>query len=96
MIKRSQAKRFASTHSLEYRPNLGFEQSFASPRLGLRCGLDETSLTAGFSLKVAPFDLAVAYVNNMAQARVGDVFGLNSRSLVVTFTLDYRALTHAR
>lgn len=82
----------ADTHTLEYRPNLGFEQSFANPRLALRCGLDETSFTAGFSLKLAPFNLDVAYVNNMAHARVGDLFGVNSRSLVMTFSLDYRAL----
>jgi len=84
----------SATHTIDYHPNLGFEQSFANRHLALRAGLDETSLTAGFALKLAPFDLGIAYVNDMAHARVGDLFGINSRSLIVTVSLDYRAFTH--
>jgi hypothetical protein len=86
----------SATHSLQYRPNLGFEQSFANPHLAVRFGLDETSATAGFSWKLTPVDLTVAYVNNMAHNRVGDLFGVNSRSLVLTMSLDYRAFIHTR
>jgi len=60
--------------------------------LVLRFGRDETSFTAGVSYKFAPFNLDVAYVNNMAQSRVGDLFGTSSRSFIATLNVDYRAL----
>jgi hypothetical protein len=71
-------------------PNLGFEQVL-NRRLTIRFGKDETSLTAGLSAKFAPFDIGLAYVNNMAHARVGDLFGKNSNSLFLTVGLDYRS-----
>ena len=46
-----------------------------------------TSPTIGFSAKIAPFDLEAAYVRNMADARVGDLFGPRSNSVVLTLTL---------
>jgi hypothetical protein len=82
----------AGTHTIAYRPNVGFEQGFLDRHLTLRLGLDETSPTAGISLKYALFNLDVAYVDNMAHSRVGNLFGANSRSFLMTFTLDYRAL----
>jgi hypothetical protein len=84
----------SATHSIDWEPNLGFEQWIIDRRLALRFGQDETSLTAGLSLKLAPFDIGVAYVNNMAHNRVGNVFGMNSRSLFMTVTLDYWSLLH--
>jgi len=82
----------AGTHTIAYRPNVGVEQGFLDRHVALRLGLDETSPTAGFSFKYAWFNLDVAYVDNMAHSRVSNLFGTNSRSLLMTFTLDYRTL----
>lgn len=81
----------SATHSIDWEPNLGFEQWLIDRRLALRFGKDEASLTAGLTWKLAPFDIGLAYVNNMAHNRVGDVFGKNSNSLFATVTLDYRS-----
>jgi hypothetical protein len=44
----------------------------------------------GLSAKFTPrFKLDFAYVNKMARSRVGNLFGPNSNSFLVTFTLDY-------
>jgi hypothetical protein len=77
------------THALFYHPNLGFEQAVLKQRLTFRGGLDETSPTAGFSAKFAPFKVDAAYVDKMARSRVGNLFGLDSRSFLVTLTVDY-------
>ncbi len=82
----------AATHTVTYHPNLGFEQSLLDRKLALRVGLDETSPTAGFSYKLAPFKLDCVYVRNMAQSRVGYLFGTESNSLIATLNLDYGAL----
>jgi hypothetical protein len=82
----------AGTHTITYHPNLGIEQALWGRRVALRFGLDETSPTAGLSFKYALFSLDLAYVDNMARSRVDNLFGTNSRSLILTFTLDYRAL----
>ena len=84
--------RLSATESTHTQPNLGFEQALLNRRLTLRFGRDETSLTAGLSAKFAPFDLGLAYVSNMAHARVGDLFGKNSNSLFLTFGVDYLAI----
>jgi len=86
----------SATHSIDWEPNVGFEQWLIDRRLALRFGQDETSLTAGLSWKLAPFDLGLAYVNNMAHNRVGNLFGMNSRSLFMTVTFDYRSFLHKR
>jgi hypothetical protein len=86
----------SASHSIDWEPNVGFEQWVIDRRLALRFGQDETSLTAGLSWKLAPFDVGVAYVNNMAHSRVGNLFGTNSRSLLMTATLDYRSLLSKR
>jgi hypothetical protein len=80
-----------ATHTLVYHPNLGFEQALLDTHLALRFGLDETSPTAGLSLKFARYKLDAAYVDNMARSRVGNLFGDNSRSFLLTFTFDYGA-----
>ena len=74
------------------RPNLGVEQGFLSRRLIVRAGLDETSPTAGISYKLAPLNLDIAYVHNMAHARVGDLFGTESNSVIATLTFDYKSV----
>ncbi len=48
----------------------------------------------GVSCKIVPFDLGLAYVNNMAHNRVGYLLGTNSRSIFLTITLDYESLKH--
>ncbi len=70
-------------------PNLGFEQSFNSNRMAVRFGLDESSPGAGFTAKYESFKLDVAYIHNLGHDRVGDLFGTNSQSLIVTLTYDY-------
>jgi hypothetical protein len=82
----------SATHTIHTEPNLGFEQALLNRRLTLRVGRDETSLTAGLSAKFSPFDIGLAYVNNMGHARVGDLFGVNSSSVMLTVGLDYRTL----
>jgi hypothetical protein len=82
----------SAIRSIHTEPNLGFEQGLLSRRLTLRVGRDETSTTAGLSAKFAPFDLGLAYVSNMAHARVGDLFGKSSNSLFLTLSLDYQSL----
>ncbi len=82
----------AGTHTVTYEPNVGFEQAFLARRLTLRFGVDETSPTAGLSVKLPPFNLDIAYVRNMARSRVDELFGTESNSILATFTLDYGAI----
>jgi hypothetical protein len=82
----------AGTHIVTYEPNVGFEQALFSRHLTLRFGVDETSPTAGLSVKIPPLNLDVAYVRNMARARQGELFGTESNSILATFTLDYGAI----
>lgn len=81
----------AATHTIVYHPNLGFEQALLEKRLTFRFGLDETSPTAGFSLKFGRFKADAAYVHNMARSRVGNLFGTDSHSVLVTLTFDFGA-----
>lgn len=80
-----------ATHSVVFHINPGFEQALFDKRLALRFGVDETSPTAGFSLKLSRYKLDAAYVDNMARSRVGNLFGTSSNSFVMTFTFDYGA-----
>ena len=82
----------AQTHTITYHPNVGFEQVFWNRRWAVRFGLDETSPTAGITFNYAPLKVDLAYVDNMARSRVGYLFGTNSNSILLTFTLDYRHL----
>ena len=77
------------TNTLVYHPNLGFEQALLQSRLVPRFGLDETSPTAGASVKFGRYRLDGAYVYNMARSRVGNLFGRSSHSALLTFTVDY-------
>lgn len=82
----------AGLASTAYYPNLGVEQTFLERRLTLRAGLDETAPTAGLTYTFAPFKLDAAYVRNMAHDRIGNLFGTDSDSLIMTLTVDYHAL----
>ena len=83
----------AGTHTVIYEPNVGFEQALFSRHLTLRIGVDETSPTAGLSVKIPPFNLDIAYVRNMARSRVDELFGTESNSILATFTVDYGAIS---
>lgn len=80
----------ARSHTITYHPNVGFEQGFWNHRWAARFGLDETSPTAGITFNYARFKIDLAYIDNMARSRVGELFGTNSNSILLTFTLDYR------
>jgi hypothetical protein len=82
----------ASSHSEHVEPNIGFEQAFLARRLVLRFGVDESSPTAGFSVKFHPVAFDVAYVRNLSRARVGEYFGTQSDTVIATLSLDYKAL----
>ena len=74
-------------------PNLGFEQTLYNGAFSFRFGLDETSPTAGITLKYKPWRLDVAYVHDMALGRAGDVFGTTSDSVFLSLTWDYSGLS---
>ena len=78
-------------NTMYYAPNLGFEQTFNAGRSALRFGYDESSPGAGFSHKFENCKLDVAYISNLAQRRVGTLFGTDSRSLIATLTYGYGA-----
>ncbi|MGZ5870811.1 MAG: hypothetical protein ACXWKP_01730 [Bradyrhizobium sp.] len=78
----------AGTHTVAYNPNLGFEQK-VTDSFTVRVGLDETSPTAGLTYRFSPFKLDIAYVHDMAKARVGDLFGTTSNSILATLTFDF-------
>jgi hypothetical protein len=69
--------------------NIGFEQNFFQRRLALRCGVDETSPTAGFSLRKFPIVLDIAYIDNIGNARLNSLFGPQSNSVIATLTYNY-------
>jgi hypothetical protein len=70
-------------------PNLGFEQNLWRKHVALRFGLDETSGTAGFSLRFRPIIIDVAYVYKLAAERVGAIFGATSNSILFTGVFDF-------
>ncbi len=76
-----------------YKPNLGFEQNLLNRHLAVRAGYDESSPTYGLTVRVSPIILDVAYVKNLGLARVADLFGSNSNSLIATLTVNFSALS---
>jgi hypothetical protein len=83
----------AGTHFVKTFPNLGFEQNLFNNAFSFRFGLDETSPTAGITLKYKPWRLDVAYVHDMALGRAGEVFGTTSDSVILSLTWDYSGLS---
>ena len=79
----------AGTHVIFFAPNIGFEQALLGKHLTLRGGVDETSPTAGLTLKFSRYKLDTGYVHDMAKKRIGDLFGANSQSILFTFTVVY-------
>jgi hypothetical protein len=78
----------AGTTKRSLHPNLGVEQSFFARALALRAGIDETSYGAGFTVRRRPLQLDVAYVYDLGKARIGDLFGKTSNSVLATLTFD--------
>lgn len=79
----------AGTRRSDFSPNLGFEQNLLNRKLALRCGVDESSATGGFSVRILPLILDVAYLNNLGNARLGNLFGANSNSVIATLVYNY-------
>jgi hypothetical protein len=77
-------------------PTVGIEQALVPRRVWVRAGLDETTWTAGMSLRARPFRIDLAYLNGIALARTGDQFGQRNASLLTTLTLDYESLVTSR
>jgi hypothetical protein len=80
------------TSTFDLHPTLGIEQEVLAKACWLRAGLDETSLTAGLSARLAVFKLDAAYIHNLAAARNGVVFGTTNDSFFLTLNVDYLAL----
>lgn len=70
-------------------PNLGFEQNLWQRHLAFRFGLDETSGTSGLTLRFSPIIFDLAYVHNLAMARIGTLFGTSSNSILATLVFDF-------
>jgi hypothetical protein len=73
-------------------PNIGIEQNLFNRHLAIRTGLDESSQTAGFSIRFQPIVVDVAYVHDLAFARFNNLFGTTSDSFIVTLVFNYQAL----
>jgi hypothetical protein len=78
----------AGTTKSALHPNVGFEQTLPGRALALRAGLDETSFGGGVTLRHRPLQLDVAYVRDLGKARLGDLFGETSNSILATLTFD--------
>jgi hypothetical protein len=85
--------RIYNTQTVIYNPNLGFEQALWKRHLAVRIGFDESSPTCGFSIRIKPIVLDVAYIRNLGIDRVGDLFGTTSNSFIATFTVNFEQLS---
>ncbi|MBS1603629.1 MAG: hypothetical protein JST42_13245 [Bacteroidetes bacterium] len=77
-------------------PNLGFEQTLWQRHFSFRFGVDETSETAGISLRFSPMAVDIAYVHDLALERVGALFGPHSNSILTTVVVDFGNFRHRR
>ncbi|HEY1691310.1 MAG TPA: hypothetical protein VGG39_04070 [Polyangiaceae bacterium] len=71
-------------------PTVGVEQALVRSRVWARAGLDERSATTGLSFHARPIVVDVAYVYDLALARIDDVFGRRDASLLASIRFDYR------
>ena len=78
-----------NTSSTATEPNIGFEQNLWQRHFAFRFGLDETSETGGMTLRFNPVVFDIAYVHDMAIARVGGIFGPTSNSIIATLLFDF-------
>jgi hypothetical protein len=77
------------TSTFEVEPTLGAEQAVIPDALWIRAGRDETTWTGGLSVHVAPFKLDIAYLYDLGAARLNEVFGKHSSSVVGTLTYSW-------
>lgn len=75
--------------SFRGQPTFGIEQAIFPRRFWIRAGRDETTWTGGFSYQGAPIKIDVAYLKNLAEIRTGDVFGMESDSVIGTLTISF-------
>jgi hypothetical protein len=69
----------------------GFEQVICPNRVTLRIGWNETSPTAGATVRVWRFKLDVAYLHNLGVTRTHDVFGSVNHGVIFALNYDYRS-----
>lgn len=86
---RHRSNELASTKNTVTEPNFGFEQRLLQQHFSFRFGVDETSPTAGISLRFSPILIDIAFVHNLAAERVGSIFGTASNSILSTVTFDF-------
>ena len=86
---RHRSNQIYNTKNTAIEPNMGFEQNLWQRHFAFRFGLDETSETGGVTLRCSPLVLDIAYVHDMAIARVGGIFGPTSSSIIVTLIFDF-------
>jgi hypothetical protein len=80
------------TSTFKIHPNLGVEQAIVPKTFWLRVGLDETTPTAGASVRAGLFKFDVAFFKNLAEARTSDTFGHDNVSVIGTLNFDYEGL----
>lgn len=78
----------AGTTTTTLHPNVGVEQTLLGKAVVLRAGIDETSYGGGLTFRRRPLQLDVAYVYDLGRARVGNLFGTTSNSVLATLTFD--------
>jgi hypothetical protein len=86
---RHRSNELYNTEGTAVEPNLGFEQSLWRRHFVFRLGLDETSGTGGITLRFSPIVVDIAYVRNLAAARLAGIFGTNSNSILTTVVFDF-------
>ena len=86
----------SGTVSSKLEPNIGFEQNLLKRRLAVRVGLDESSETAGLSIRIKPLILDFVYVHNLGIERVGNLFGTSSDSYIASLLFDFGAFARSR
>jgi hypothetical protein len=84
------------TSSLDLGPTIGAEQVLVPKVVWARAGVDETTVSTGMSLKLAPFKLDLAFLYNLGKARIGDIFGKRNTSLIATLSFDYESLVNKK
>lgn len=84
------------TSLFEIEPNLGVEQAIVPNTFWLRAGLDETTWTAGLSVKSKPFKLDLAAFKDLGEARTKDTFGHKNVSVIATLNFDYETLVEPK
>jgi hypothetical protein len=86
---RHRSNQIYNTSSTATEPNIGFEQNLWQRHFAFRFGLDETSETSGITIRFNPVVFDMAYVHDMAIARVGGIFGPTSNSIIATLLFDF-------